>query len=349
MNLKTVKRILKKFVQLRVKEPLVLVGHKGLGKTQTILDIGMELNMPVTILRLGTKEDVGDLLGNPYVTKERTTNYAPPSWFRSIQKGGILLLDEINRSKPALQDAIMQLLDSRRFDQYVLPDNVSVIGLMNPVTIEYNVSEFDKALIDRCIFLAATSDYEETSCYMQNHKFHWLATRIGAAIKERIDYGNEVDLPQKTLTPRGLRQISSMGEIITSELALGNIDTAIEIIFGCGGPNAVHGFDNLHILTKIPDAKEYFLEPEKYPLKNLDNLELQIFVDRITTYLKGEKPTQDLIETFTNLINKLPEEMVIYLCRILVEDVWLQKYINPQHKDFIEKFNKLTKFMREKI
>lgn len=149
MKVNELKEIIQLMVKHKIKTPLIVLGEAGTGKTQTVLDVGEELQVPVSILRIGSKNDVSDLLG---ITMLKTgPMYVPPTWLKVLQGKGILLLDEIDRSGSELKDVIRQLLDSRRFGEFVLPDDVVIIGTANPT------EEFEKVLYNRCIIVQLQS------------------------------------------------------------------------------------------------------------------------------------------------------------------------------------------------
>lgn len=149
MKVNELKEIIQLMVKHKIKTPLIVLGEAGTGKTQTILDVGEELQVPVSILRIGSKNDVSDLLG--ITTLKTGSMYVPPTWLKVLQGKGILLLDEIDRSGSELKDVIRQLLDSRRFGEFVLPDDVVIIGTANPT------EEFEKVLYNRCIIVQLQS------------------------------------------------------------------------------------------------------------------------------------------------------------------------------------------------
>ena len=137
MKLKDAKTLIIQMIKHKVKAPLVLRGGAGIGKTQTIVDVGNELDVPVVILRLGSLSDSGDLLGLPIIIEEegqKITKFSDPWWYRIFveKNSGILFLDELNRCKQQMLDSVMQLLDQRRLNEYVLPDGVIIVGSQSP-------------------------------------------------------------------------------------------------------------------------------------------------------------------------------------------------------------------------
>jgi hypothetical protein len=338
MKIGRVKAVAKFVHQNKVKDPLVIVGHRGLGKSQTFLDIGKELGVPIEILRIGSKNDVGDLLGMPYVTDERETRYAAPGWFNNLINGGILVLDEVNRAKPSMHDAIMQLLDSRRLDVYQLPETVTIIAIMNPCTEGYDVAEFDEAMVDRGVYIKATSDGDECLAYMLNHEeFVGELTDLVALSKDQLEIGNGFDLPQKKFTPRGVRQLNNYWPVVQAFP-----DIADEIVLGCVGTAGFSAYNNRRILKDIPTAEQYFKDPASVELSKIEKIHMIVFITRVMGFLKSKKASADLQAKFTGLCSGLSEQMLMYIARVSMENQWLNKFIEATNKKLNDSSIKLA-------
>lgn len=92
--------------------------------------------------------------------------FSPPEWLPEKGKG-ILFLDEINRARIDVLQAVFQLVRDREIggirkngDPYRLPDGWSIVSAMNPDTEneQYFVSPIDDSLYDR--FLKAGVAYD---------------------------------------------------------------------------------------------------------------------------------------------------------------------------------------------
>jgi hypothetical protein len=322
MKINRIKEVVRYMWKYKVTEPLVLVGHRGIGKTQTLYDLGEEEKCHVEILRLGSKNDVGDLLGMPYVTDEKETKYAAPVWYQRLLQGGILVLDEVNRAKPSLHDAVMQLLDGRKFDVYELPSNVIIVAIMNPTTEEYDVSEFDAAMVDRGIFVKVTSDGDEVLSYVLNHDYDDEIRDVLALSKDSMQIGNGFELPPKQYTPRGLRQWNNIKGACDAFP-----DVANELILGCVGPEGFAAYNNRKILKNIPTADQYFKDPGSVDVTKIEALHMRVFITRVLGYLKAKKVSQELQTKFTGLCSSLSEQMIMYIARVTMDNQWINKFV----------------------
>jgi len=141
----------------------LLIGLHGVGKSSAVRQYTEEQGIGFIDLRLGQME-TGDLLGLPdIVTDEnghRVTVFARPKWFPTEGRG-VLFLDEINRAKRDVLQAIFQLVLDRKIHDYTLPEGWQVVAAQNPSTEDYMVTEFDRALNDRFCHIKVTSSYKD--------------------------------------------------------------------------------------------------------------------------------------------------------------------------------------------
>jgi alkaline phosphatase D len=130
-------------------------GHHGVGKSQAVRQYCDENQLGFVDLRLGT-QDVGDLLGlADFKVNERgekvATKFMQPTWFPTDPESqGVIFLDEINRGRRDVLQAVFQLVLDKRLHEYKLPKGWSVIAAANPSTQDYVVTDIsDRAFLDR--------------------------------------------------------------------------------------------------------------------------------------------------------------------------------------------------------
>ncbi|MEM2174224.1 MAG: MoxR family ATPase [Candidatus Micrarchaeia archaeon] len=348
MKINEFKETVKLMVKHKVKAPLIAFGHAGIGKTQTLLDIGEELQIPVSILRIGSKNDVGDLLGMMTLNQMKTGSvYAPPAWFRILQEAGkgILFLDEVNRGKPELNDAIMQLLDSRRLDEFVLPDDVVIIGAANPPTEEYDVNEFEKALYDRFVAVPVTIAIEDIVAYMTEREWDQRLIEHVLAGQEELDISKPVSLPKKTWTPRGERQLLQFLPVIdelTSEIARN------DIVVGCVGVEGFSRWKNMELFKKIPTAEQYLNHPEKYNIEKYNVQEQRILVMRLVAHLTKKHVTEKEKTLFSKTLSKCSDAIIAFVFRLASrDDIKVAKIINLLDQDLTKKAEEIISILNK--
>lgn len=130
-----------------VRSPIPhLVGPPGCGKSTVVEQLAELLGKKLHILnvsRLSPLEVEGVQM--PHGTGEdMLLRMLPATYWKSLQDGDILLLDEFLRGFPEVYNALLDILTARRVGAFVLP-KVFIIAASNSVVA------YDKALEDRLI------------------------------------------------------------------------------------------------------------------------------------------------------------------------------------------------------
>jgi len=316
MRVEVFKQVVRSMVRHKIRTPLVAVGVAGIGKTESVKNVASELNIPCSVLRLGSMQDVGDLLGMMQVTKfsdgTEVSVYAPPSWYKTIQNGGILFMDELNRTKPQLQDAAMQLLDQGKFNDFVLPENVIIIGAMNPSTDEYDVNEQDIALVDRFVAVPVRNEVDDVLSFAISNNWDSDVLDLIAYGGHDLVLNGKIKLPPKKFTARGLRQLNDFMPVIREVP-----DASVDIVVGCVGPDGFEKWKFREIFKKVPTAAQYFANPDKYNVKSFELPEQMVLISRIVKHIVDKKQvTNDDKKVFTNFCVQLSDPVFSTLLRI---------------------------------
>jgi MoxR-like ATPase len=129
--------------------PALLVGRHGIGKSEFLEAWAKERGMTPFVLDLSLLEAT-DLTGIPFVDKG-TTRFAPPATLPPgrLEGPSLLVLEELNRCDRSVRQPCLQLLTTRRLNEYVLPDGCFVTACVNPPDAGYDVDELDDALASR--------------------------------------------------------------------------------------------------------------------------------------------------------------------------------------------------------
>lgn len=128
---------------------IMLVGEKGIGKSELLTSFFTSKGMKVVPLFLGQLSDPGDLIGLP-CKDEKTgrTNFMPPYWFPADGEPIVLFLDELNRARPEILQTVFDLCLNRKLAGRKLPEGSMVISAVNAGD-QYQLTDLDPALVSR--------------------------------------------------------------------------------------------------------------------------------------------------------------------------------------------------------
>ncbi len=126
---------------------VLIRGPHGIGKSHLAQSAAEDMEMPLIDRRLSQMSE-GDLVGLPELV-DGVTRFCPPDWYaRACREPVVLLLDEINRATPELQQGAFQIVLARELNGHRLHPDTRVIAAVN-ASAEYQVNEMDPALLDR--------------------------------------------------------------------------------------------------------------------------------------------------------------------------------------------------------
>lgn len=136
---------------------VLMRGPTGVGKSHLAAQIAKHHNLPLIDVRGSTMSE-GDVGGYPDIEGMKDSGimtFCMPSWFvRACNEPCVLLLDELNRSLPGVQQSFFQLVLDRELGNdkngmpYKLHPQTRVIAAVN-FGSEYDVNEMDPALLRR--------------------------------------------------------------------------------------------------------------------------------------------------------------------------------------------------------
>lgn len=128
---------------------IMLSGKHGIGKSKIITDFFTAKGQKVVTLFLGQMSDPGDLIGLPNKDEETgKTIFMPPYWFPTDNQPVVLFLDELNRARPEILQAIMDLALNRKLAGRELPAGSRIVSAVNDGE-EYQLTDLDPALVSR--------------------------------------------------------------------------------------------------------------------------------------------------------------------------------------------------------
>lgn len=118
--------------------PILFWGAPGIGKSDMIEDLGRHFGMHVEVLSPGERgEGAFGVTPVPRTAgEELVITYPKPDWadaFDDSDNCGIVFVDEITTAPPALQAALLGLVQARRIGSHYLGKRIRVVGACNPV------------------------------------------------------------------------------------------------------------------------------------------------------------------------------------------------------------------------
>lgn len=112
--------------------PILLKGGVGIGKTELVNEIGVELGKEVLAIHLGRYQGTDFVLP---IVDEGKYKHLVSDKLRQLTKGNmILFIDEYDRGSGDTRNAILSLLNERIFEDIKIPDSVAIIGAVNQET-----------------------------------------------------------------------------------------------------------------------------------------------------------------------------------------------------------------------
>lgn len=327
-------------------------GSHGIGKSQAIRQWCDENGYDMIDLRLGTQE-VGDLLGlADFLTDDNgqkiATKFMTPDWFPTDPNAkAIIFLDEINRARRDVLQAVFQLVLDRRLHQYKLPQNVHVVAASNPNTEDYIVADIgDQAFMDRFCHVKLTPTVSEWVEYGENRKFDRGLLTFIRQQPELLD-GHKSDFNIDVLPSR--RSWEAVNRLMIQETPT---DILQELCYGLIGKAATVAFIDSLTNAERPLTVKDILESLEHNMSKVESQSdpktggrpdlLKVTCDEIKKNL--EKRTKMKAEEATNLLKfmkKIPSDICFNLARDL--------YVIDHVRDHLDADNELTDLLESKV
>jgi hypothetical protein len=180
----------------------LLWGLPGIGKTSIIEEVTRNAGMSLKVLSPGEQgEGAFGVIPMPVVTEdgEAKMSYPKPDWidqFEDTEDRGVVFVDELTTAPPALQPALLGLIQAGRIGSAVLPKGIRILGAANPPEASAGGWDIAAPVANRLghINWPAPDAMEWTQWLMAATAFSFGATaNIAATIAEEDRVINEWD------------------------------------------------------------------------------------------------------------------------------------------------------------
>lgn len=172
---------------IKAKQPAMLHGSPGVGKSQVVKQVAKDLGIQMIDLRLSQLDPV-DLRGVPSVSGGETIWNAPN--FLPKDGEGILFLDEINSAAQATQAAAYQLVLDRSLGDYNVPEGWAILAAGNRTSDRAIVNQMSTALKNRFTHINYEVNNED---WCEWALTHGIATEVLGFIRFRPMLLNEFE------------------------------------------------------------------------------------------------------------------------------------------------------------
>jgi len=151
-----------------------IVGEAGIGKSQIVAQLAKASGAKVYDIRTAHYGLVGAGIPSTKNAPEGFFDVVVPSVFPKPGEKSIMLFEEINQGLPHAISMFFSLIEDRRMFNYVLPEDTTVIALMNPATAQYAVTAVEKnaALKRRLKWIFAIANFRDWLEHAKTPAFH---------------------------------------------------------------------------------------------------------------------------------------------------------------------------------
>lgn len=308
----TIAQLRKIVLKTPLKQPILLQGPHGIGKSEILKSIFEAEGYEIIPLFLGQAADAGDLIGLPNrlvlrsvdgqpivdeLGRERVvSDYAPPFWWPfDMTKKYIIFLDEVNRGKPEMMQCIMDLTLNRKLNGRKLPEHTRIIGAMNPIKDGYyQVEELDPAFLDRWNVYDLLPSKEEWIDWASNVGIHSLVIGFISKYKDYLDTPSGTKHSTQEVLP-SRRSWERVSDILNAdEELLSDVETLYVIMEGIVGTLANSAFSKYmkEVKTAVSgdDIVERWSEKIEKTIKKMSVADTGHLNTQIVLYFKERLP-----------------------------------------------------------
>jgi MoxR-like ATPase len=201
----------------------ILQGMPGLAKTMLVSTLASLIDMSFRRIQFTPDLMPGDITGTEILEEDHTTGKRVFRFVKGPLFGNVVLADEINRTPPKTQSALLEAMQERQLtvcgQTYKLPDPFFVLATQNPVETE-GTYPLPEAQLDRFLLKIhvqypqrseeleiarrQTTDYSfETSKVLDREQLHDMQILVRSVVVSDPVYDAALDLVRGTRPEEG--------------------------------------------------------------------------------------------------------------------------------------------------
>lgn len=311
---------------------IMLVGEKGIGKSELLTEYFNSKGMKVVPLFLGQLSDPGDLIGLPCKNESTgRTDFMPPYWFPVDGQPIVLFLDELNRARPEILQTVFDLCLNRKLAGRLLPEGSRVISAVNEGE-QYQLTDLDPALVSRFNIVNFKPTVQEWLLWARKNKVDssviefiqenpmWLDRDPDA--KEGADTGLD-----KNPDRRAWKRVSDI--LLQADKI--DVNVLTKVISSIVGARAASAFIASTAQKKMVSGRDVLMDFDKAieKLKDYELHQLSVVNDGIFRFLEVEKVKSDKkatviasLDKYFDFLTKEKKEAAAHFANLYVQKTY---------------------------
>lgn len=320
------------------RKPVMLRGLPGGGKTEFIKSWAGSRNFHVEPLNLA-EMDPTDLQGHlkPRIdpeSGEEYTAYTKPEYARKIENalkngsaGAILFLDEFSNAAPSMKAASLTLVQNKRINNLILPDEVMIVGAMNEVADAEDGYTLGAPSANRMFHLYYETDFEDwaegmlvafNQYELSGDEQEQRLMMVRFLREEQVNWYAKPKSDEKAgaawPSPRSWDNAASV-----CALLLDDKNTHLAALTSAVGKEAAAGYWRWRDGLRLPEYALVMAHPENQPWADFKADEVYYILQNVNARLSGEnlrKSADVYLAALNNGVSEVTSALVDEMCNI---------------------------------
>lgn len=318
---------------------ILLVGKHGIGKSEIITQFYSTKGLKVITFFLGQMSDPGDLIGLMHKNEETgISEFLPPFWWPINDEPIVLFLDELNRARPEILQAIMDLALNKTLAGKKLPEKSVIISAINEGD-EYQVTDLDPALISRFNVYHFKPTVNEWLLWASKMKLDSRIIQFISNNKKMLDTPVEIENDSSLVKHPDRRAWTRVSEIINDCDEINEVKT--KLIAGIiGVPTTISFVNSLKLDVVTPKEIIYSFDAVRSKLYDKSLVDLTHLNTSLCIFLESENEVfeseNDSIKNIEKYIHWLSDNKFNEVIAHFISELENTNYKNMNQLVFVE-------------